>query len=69
MKTMIIQYERTAEERVRRKMFGDAGAGFKRGREPKFTPPLVCGTITTLASKDINFLEIYEGDDLPEQPR
>ena len=39
MKTMIIQYERTAEERERRRMFGDRGARFKAGREAKFAPP------------------------------
>ena len=59
MKTFVLTWERTEEEKLRRHLFGDKGAKFKQGKMARFTPPLISGTITTLVTKDIKLLEIH----------
>lgn len=58
--TMILTRERSEEEKLRRRLHGDKGAKFSKGKIPKLTPPEVIGTITTLITKDILLAEIYE---------
>ena len=59
-KTMIITRERSEEEKLRRHLHGDKGAKFKVGKVPKLATPRICPAITTLVTKDIPLLEIYE---------
>lgn len=61
--TMILARERSEEEKLRRHLHGDKGAKFKAGKVPKLAPPRICPAITTLVTKDIPLLEIYESDD------
>ena len=68
MKTFVLAWERTEEEKLRRHLFGDKGAKFKQGKMARFTPPLISGTITTLVTKDIRLLE-YEDDTDKISPR
>lgn len=63
MKTMILTRERSEEEKLRRHLYGDKGAKFSGGKIPKFAPPVVIGTITTMITKDILLAEIYETED------
>ena len=58
--TMIMTKERSEEEKLRRRMHGDKGAKFSKGKVPKLTPPYVIGTVTTLVTKDILILEVYD---------
>ena len=57
-KTMILTWERTEEEKLRRHLHGDKGAKFKKGRIMTITPAEICPAITTLVTKDIPLLEI-----------
>jgi hypothetical protein len=56
----IVLMERSEEEKLRRHLHGDKGAKFKAGKVPRFDPPSVCPTITTLVTKDIPLIETYE---------
>lgn len=60
----IVLMERSEEEKLRRRLHGDKGAKFKVGKVPRFAPPGVRPTITTLVTKDIPILEVYEDDTL-----
>ena len=60
----IVLMERSEEEKLRRRLHGDKGAKFKVGKVPRFAPAGVCPTITTLVTKDIPILEVYEDDTL-----
>ncbi len=50
---------RTAEERLRRHLYGEDGATFSRGKYMTLGGS-VMGTITTFYSKDCLLAEIYE---------
>jgi hypothetical protein len=52
---------RTAEERLRRHLYGEEGATFSKGKY-MVLGGRVMGTITTLTSKDCLLCEIYETD-------
>ena len=56
----IVLMERSEEEKLRRRLHGDKGAKFKVGKVPRFAPPDVVGTITTMVVKDIPLIETYE---------
>ena len=56
----IVLMERSEEEKLRRRLHGDKGAKFKVGKVPRFDPPDVVGTITTMVVKDIPLIETYE---------
>lgn len=59
---MILTWERSEEEKERRRIFGDKGAKFKKGRILKIDRRGVIGTVTTLVTKDLKIMEIYEED-------
>ena len=52
---------RTAEERLRRHLYGEQGATFSKGKYMVLGGNVI-GTITTLTSKDCLLGEIYETD-------
>ena len=58
--TAILTQERSEEEKERRRIFGDKGAKFKKGRIPKIDMGGVIGTVTTLVTKDLRIMEVYE---------
>ena len=58
--TGILIRERTEEEKLRRRREGDKGAKFKKGRVPAVDTRGVCGTVTTLVTKDILLIEMYD---------
>ena len=60
--TYIITRERSEEERRRRHLHGDRGAKFSGGKIPKVDRGGVIGTVTTLVTKDLLLIEIYETD-------
>ncbi len=51
--------ERTDEEKRRRHLYGDKGAKFSGGKQMCILGD-VCGTITTMSTKDNLIAEIYE---------
>lgn len=51
---------RTAEERLRRHLYGETGATFSKGKYMTLGSRLYVGTITTFFSKDNLCAEIYE---------
>lgn len=51
--------ERTDEERIRRRLHGDKGAKFSKGKRMCLLGEII-GTITTCPSKDNLICEIYE---------
>lgn len=55
----IIKYRRSEAERIRRHLYGDAGAKFQ-SKEPYVYSGGIVPTITTLVEKDILLLEINE---------
>lgn len=59
-KTYILTRERSEEERRRRRIHGDRGAKFSEGKIPKVDRCGVIGTVTTLVTKDLLLIEIYE---------
>lgn len=59
-KTYILTRERSDEEKLRRHLYGDRGAKFSGGKIPKVDRGGVIGTVTTLITKDILLIEIYE---------
>lgn len=60
IKTFILTRERTEEEKLRRHLYGDKGAKFSKGKQPRLTPPDIIGTVTTLVTKDILLCELHE---------
>lgn len=50
---------RTAEERLRRHLYGETGATFSKGKYMTLGSHIM-GTITTFISKDCLLAEIYE---------
>lgn len=58
--TGILIWERTEEEKLRRHLYGDKGAKFKKGRVPAVDTRGICGTVTTLVTKDILLIEMYD---------
>lgn len=58
--TAILTRERSEEEKERRRIFGDKGAKFKKGRIPKIDRGGVIGTVTTLVTKDLRIIEVYD---------
>lgn len=59
MKTMILKRQRSDEEKLRRHRYGDKGAKFSGGKIPCIGGDII-GTVTTMVTKDILLLEIYE---------
>lgn len=51
--------ERTDEEKRRRQIYGDKGAKFSGGKQMCILGD-VCGTITTMSTKDNLIAEFYE---------
>lgn len=41
--TFILTRERSEEEKLRRRLYGDKGAKFSGGKVPKLTPPVSLG--------------------------
>jgi len=60
--TYIMTRERSEEERRRRHLHGDMGAKFSGGKIQKVDRGGVIGTVTTLVTKDLLLIEIYETD-------
>lgn len=60
--TEILTRERSEEEKRRRHLHGDKGAKFSGGKIPKIDRGGVIGTVTTMATKDLMLIEIYEQD-------
>jgi len=60
--TGTIKLQRTEEEKARRHLHGDKGAGFKRGKIPWVDYGGICPTISTLVHKDLPVCEVYETD-------
>lgn len=63
MKRAVLTRERSEEEKRRRHLYGDRGAKFSGGKVPKVDVSGVIGTITTLVTKDLLLIEMYEEDD------
>lgn len=55
-----ITRSRTAEERLRRHLYGENGATFSKGKYMTFGCREYIGTITTFITKDCLLAEIYE---------
>jgi len=51
--------ERTEEEKMRRRMYGDKGAKFSQGKRMCVIGDII-GCVTTMATKDNIVCEIYE---------
>ena len=60
MKRAILTRHRSEEEKARRRIYGDKGAKFSKGKIPKIDLAGVIGTITTMVTKDLLIFEIYE---------
>ncbi len=58
--TMILKRERSDEEKLRRHTLGDKGAKFSGGKVPCVDRGGVIGAITTMMTKDLLLLELYE---------
>lgn len=58
--TAILIRERSEEEKRRRHLYGDKGAKFKKGKIPAIDVRGICGTVTTLVTKDILLIEMYD---------
>ena len=58
--TAILTRERSEEEKLRRHLHGDQGAKFSGGTVPKIDLGGVIGTVTTLVTKDLLIIEMYE---------
>ena len=55
-----ITRSRTAEERLRRHLYGEDGATFSKGKYMTLGSSFYVGTITTFYSKDNLCAEVYE---------
>lgn len=58
--TAILTRERSEEEKARRHMYGDKGAKFSKAKIPKIDRGGVIGTITTMVTKDLLIIEMYD---------
>ena len=56
----ILTSERSEEEKARRRREGDRGAKYSSGKIPKIDRGGVLGTITTMVTKDILLIEMYD---------
>lgn len=61
-KTAILKYQRSDEEKERRRLHGNKGAKFSAGKVPCIDLKGVIGTITTMVTKDLLLIELYEKD-------
>lgn len=57
-----IKFQRTEEEKVRRRIFGDKGARYKVGKTPWIDYGGICPAISTLVYTDLPVCEVYETD-------
>ena len=62
MKSAILKRERSEEEKARRHFHGDKGASFSKAKVPCIDGGGIIGTITTMVTKDLLIIEMYEGD-------
>jgi len=60
--TGYLKYQRTEEEKLRRRIHGDKGNHFKIGKVPVVDYGNVGATITTLVTHDFLLVELYEAD-------
>ena len=60
LKTEILKRERSEEEKMRRHLHGDKGAKFSKAKIPCIDRGGVIGTVTTMSTKDLLLIEIYE---------
>ena len=58
--TAILTRERSEEEKARRHKYGDKGAKFSGGKVPKIDFGGVMGTVTTMVTKDLLIIEMYD---------
>jgi hypothetical protein len=58
--THILKRERSEEEKRRRHLYGDKGAKFSGGKIPCIDRNGVIGALTTMVTKDLLLIEIYE---------
>lgn len=58
--TAILTRERSEEEKARRHREGDKGAKFSGGKVPKIDRGGVIGTVTTMVTKDLLIIEMYD---------
>ena len=58
--TAILTRERSDEEKARRHVYGDKGARFSGGKVPKIDMGGVIGTVTTMVTKDLLLIEMYD---------
>lgn len=61
-RTVILKRERSEEEKRRRHLHGDKGAKFSGGKIPCVDWGGVIGTVTTMVTKDLLLMEIYDED-------
>ena len=59
---MILKRDRSEEEKRRRHLYGDKGAKFSGGKIPSLDGGGIIGTVTTMVTKDLLLIEIYEND-------
>lgn len=57
---IIAKRERSEEEKLRRHLYGEKGAKFSAAKIPSLDWGGVIGTITTMVTKDLLLLEVYE---------
>lgn len=57
---MILKRERSEEEKLRRHKYGDKGAKFSGGKVPRVDFGGVIGALTTMMTKDLLLLELYD---------
>lgn len=60
--TAILTRERSEEEKKRRHLHGDKGAKFSGGKIPKIDLGQVIGTVTTMVTKDLMLIEMYDSE-------
>lgn len=58
----ILKRERSEEEKLRRHLYGDRGAKFSGGKVPCIDVGNIIGTITTMITKDILLIELWENE-------
>lgn len=61
--TAILTRERSEEEKRRRHLYGDKGAKFSKAKIPKIDGGGIIGTITTMVTKDLLIIEMYETEE------
>lgn len=59
-RTLILKRERSEEEKLRRHLHGDKGAKFSKAKIPCVDFGGVIGTVTTMVTKDLLLLEVYD---------